>query len=72
MERRFRTRLDELLNDAEVRPSLLKGMMPRLEAFLQPFVEPLQSPERQTNARQYVQGLLSALESKDAESIAYR
>ena len=71
MERRFRTRLDELLNDAEVRPSLLKGMMPRLEAFLQPFVEPLQSPERQTNARQYVQGLLSALESKDAESIAY-
>lgn len=71
MERRFRTRLDELLNDAEVRPSLLKGLMPRLESFLQPFVEPLQSPEQQTNARQYVQGLLSELDSKDAESIAY-
>src|SRR5712691_9962855 len=71
MERRFRTRLDELLNDAEVRPSLLKGMIPRLESFLQPFVKPLQSPEQQTNARQYVQGLLSDLDSKDAESIAY-
>ena len=71
MERRFRTRLDELVNDAAVRPSLLKGMMPRLESFLQPFVDPLRSPEQQTNARQYVQGLLSELDSKDAESIAY-
>ena len=34
MERRFRIRLEELLNDAEVRPSLLNGVMPRLEAFL--------------------------------------
>jgi SRSO17 transposase len=71
MERRFRTRLDELVNDAAVRPCLLKGMMPRLESFLQPFVDPLRSPEQQTNARQYVQGLLSELDSKDAESIAY-
>jgi SRSO17 transposase len=71
MERRFRIRLDELLNDAEVRPSLLTGVMSRLESFLQPFVKPLQSPEQQTNARQYVQGLLSDLDSKDAESIAY-
>jgi SRSO17 transposase len=71
MERRFRIRLDELLRDAEVRPSLLKGVVPRLEAFLQPFVKTLQSPEQQTNARQYVQGLLSDLDSKDAESIAY-
>jgi SRSO17 transposase len=71
MERRFRVRLDELLNDAEVRPSLLNEVMPRLEVFLQPFVKPLSSPEQQTNARQYVQGLLSDLDSKDAESIAY-
>jgi SRSO17 transposase len=71
MERRFRVRLDELLNDAEVQPSLLRGAIPRLEAFLQPFVEALQSPEQQTNAQHYVQGLLSDLKSKDAESIAY-
>jgi SRSO17 transposase len=71
MERRFQVRLGELLDDAEVRPSLLRGVLPRLERFLQPFVEVLHSPERQTNARQYVQGLLSDLGSKDVESIAY-
>jgi SRSO17 transposase len=71
MERRFRVRLDELLNDAQVRPGLLNGVLPRLETFLQPFVATLQTPERQTNARHYVQGLLSDLGSKDVESIAY-
>src|SRR5262245_47777278 len=71
MERRFRVRLDELLGDAAIRPSLLRGALPRLEAFLRPFVEPLRTPEQQTNARQYVQGLLSDLDGKDVESIAY-
>ena len=71
MERRFRIRLHELRDDAEVRPSLLKGVLPRLESFLDPFVKALQSPEQQTHARRYVQGLLSDLHSKDAESIAY-
>src|SRR5580704_9503596 len=71
MERRYRVRLDELLCDAEVRPSLLAGVMPRLQSFLQPFVGALQSPEQRTNAQQYVQGLLSDLDGKDVESIAY-
>jgi SRSO17 transposase len=71
MERRFRVRLDELLDDAQVPPGLLRGVLPRLDAFLQPFVMALQTPERQTNARHYVQGLLSDLGSKDVESIAY-
>src|SRR5271170_7608434 len=71
MERRFHVRLDELLEDAEVPPGLLRGILPRLETFLQPFVEELFSTEQRTNARHYVQGLLSDLESKDAESIAY-
>ena len=71
MERRFRVRLDELLEDAEVPPGLLRGVFPRLEAFLQPFVEALREPEQRTNAHHYVQGLLSDLGSKDVESIAY-
>jgi SRSO17 transposase len=71
MERRFRVRLDELLNDAEVPPRLLRGMMPRLEAFLQPFIASLSTLEQCTNATQCVMGLLSDLPSKDAESIAY-
>src|SRR6266568_5378523 len=71
MERRYRVRLDEMIEDAEVPPGLLRGVMPRLEAFLKPFVGALRWAEQRTNARQYVQGLLSDLPSKDAESIAY-
>src|SRR5215208_8274633 len=71
MERRYQARLNELLDDAVVRPGLLKGMLPRLVDFLQPFVESLLSPEQRTNSQHYVQGLLSDLQSKDAESIAY-
>src|SRR5579872_1489365 len=71
MERRFRIRLDELLEDAEVPAGLMRGVFPRLEAFLRPFVATLHSPEQRTNARHYVQGLLSDLGGKDVESIAY-
>jgi SRSO17 transposase len=71
VERRYQARLDELLDDAEVRPGLLRGLLPRLEAFLEPFVRSLCCTEQRTNAHHYVSGLLSDLKSKDAESIAY-
>ena len=71
MERRFRVRLSELLNDAQVRPGLLRGVLPRMDSFLEPFAEALRSPEQRSHAQHYVQGLLSDLDSKDAESIAY-
>jgi SRSO17 transposase len=71
MERRFETRLGELLDDAEVRPGLLRGTLARLESFLEPFVASLCCAEQRTNAHHYVSGLLSDLVSKDAESIAY-
>jgi SRSO17 transposase len=70
MERRYQARLDELLDDATVPPSLLRGVLPRLEEFLQPFITSLLAPQR-ANAKDYVEGLLSDLKSKDAESIAY-
>jgi SRSO17 transposase len=71
MERRFRVRLDELLNEAEVSPGVLRGVMPRLGSFLQPFVASLRPIEQRTNAQQYISGLLSDLDGKDIESIAY-
>jgi SRSO17 transposase len=71
VERRFRVRLDELLQDAEIRPGLLRGLLPRLDTFLQPFLDALHSAPQRTNAQHYIQGLLSDLPSKDAESIAY-
>src|SRR5947208_16418368 len=71
MERRFRVRLDELLDDAEVPPGLLRGVLPRLESFLEPFVASLSRAEQRSNAHHYVQGLLSDLDDKNAEAIAY-
>ena len=71
MDRRFLTRRDQLLADAEVDPTLLRGVVPRLERFLDPFVEQLQRREQVTHARTYVAGLLSKLEYKNVESIAY-
>src|SRR5262249_8903501 len=38
MERRFQTRLDDLRRDALVPPGLLRGLAPRLDTFLRPFV----------------------------------
>ncbi|HVK16291.1 MAG TPA: IS701 family transposase [Fimbriiglobus sp.] len=71
MERRFRTRLNELLNDAQVHPGLLRGMAPRLAGFVRPFAECLGSDARRRNAAGYVEGLLSNLGAKTAEAIAY-
>jgi SRSO17 transposase len=71
MERRFQARLHELLDDAEVRPGLLRGLLGRLDTFLEPFVQSLLNALQRTNAQHYVRGLLSDLDSKDAESIAY-
>lgn len=71
MERHFRVRLAEVLDDAHVPPTLLRGVLPRLQTFLQPFLDALQTPQQQNNVHHYVQGLLSDLGSKDVESIAY-
>jgi SRSO17 transposase len=71
MDRRFVARRDELLADAEVAPQILHGILPRLERFLDPFVASLQRSEQDLHARHYVAGLLSNLEYKNVESIAY-
>jgi SRSO17 transposase len=64
-------RLEQLLDDAQVHPSVVRGLLPRLERFLEPFVARLQRQEQCEHAREYVDGLLSDLEAKNAESIAY-
>src|SRR5215208_7049295 len=71
MERRFQTRLDELRRDAQVPPGLLRGLAPRLDTFLRPFVAALTRDEQRDNAGRYVRGLLSNLGAKTAEAIAY-
>src|SRR5215218_5000146 len=71
MERRFQARLDELRHDARVPPGLLRGLAPRLDTFLRPFVAALTRQEQRDNAGRYVRGLLSNLGAKTAEAIAH-
>ena len=71
MERRFRVRLDELLDDAVVPPAVPRGMLPRLHQFLEPFLAALDSSQQRTHARHYAAGLVSDLGRKNAEGIAY-
>ena len=67
MERRFESRLDEMLDQAHVSPDLLRGVLPRLETFVEPFVEHLPGPEHRRHAAEYVTGLMSKLERKTGE-----
>src|SRR5262245_48928484 len=71
MQGRFAARRKRLLADAEVDPRIGRAVLPRLERFLDPFVELLQRSEQAPHARAYVAGLLSSLEYKNVESIAY-
>ena len=71
MERRFELRLNEMLDQAQVSPEILRGVRPRLEEFVEPFAENLPGPEHRRHATEYVTGLMSRLERKTGEGIAY-
>jgi SRSO17 transposase len=71
MERRYEVRLEQMLAQAEVDPALMRGLLKRLETFAEPFAESLASPEQQRHAAEYLTGLLSKLERKTGEAIAY-
>jgi SRSO17 transposase len=68
----FRSRRAEVLEECVVSPTLFEKVLPRLEAFMAPFVESLARREQREHAVTCVQGLLSDLSHKNAESIAYR
>ena len=72
MDRRFEARKRELLEDCEVSPEVFNGMLNRLEGFAEPYVQCLVRTEQKEHARTYFQGLLSDLQRKNAEAIAYR
>jgi SRSO17 transposase len=72
MERRFEIRKREILQEADIKPQVANGMLKRLEQFAQPFIASFGRREPKENARIYMCGLLSDLERKNIESIAYR
>jgi len=72
MDPRFEARRQEMLDSAVCPPDLAAEVLGELDEFLQPFVQSLAEPEQQTHTREYVRGLVSSLESKTGEGIAYR
>jgi SRSO17 transposase len=72
MEARYEARKRALLDECRVAPDIFDDVMARLEQFMEPFVESLVRPEQIAHAHTYVQGLLSDVEHKNTESIAYR
>jgi SRSO17 transposase len=72
MERRFEVRKRKILREADIRPQVANDMLKRLEQFAQPFIASFGRREPRENAQMYMCGLLSDLERKNIESIAYR
>ena len=72
MEARYKERKQALLDECKIAPEVVKDFMPRLDAFLEPFIESMARQEQYDHASTYVKGLLSDLEQKNVESIAYR
>jgi SRSO17 transposase len=71
MERRYEVRLEQMLAQAEVSPELMRCLLKRLETFTEPFAESLNGPQQRRHAAEYMTGLLSKLERKTGEAIAY-
>jgi hypothetical protein len=71
MDRRFESRFDEMMDQAKVTPELLRDLPPRLTLFLEPFLPSLSGPEKKQRALEYTTGLISGLEHKTGEGIAY-
>ena len=60
-----------MLAHAEVSPELMRGLLQRIETFVEPFAASLDQPERRRHAARYITGLLSKLPRKSGEAIAY-
>lgn len=72
MDRRFEIRKQEMLAECEVSPQVFAGVADRLSKFVQPFGDLLAESAQREHVVEYVAGLVSDLERKNVESIAYR
>ena len=72
MDASYATRKQHLLADPQVAPESFHEVMPRLETFMPLVVRTYCRQEPAHHAHTYVYGLLSDLERKNVESIAYR
>ena len=68
---RYEERFQEMMAQAEVAPDAMRGLLDRLETFVHPFCASLASGQQRHRAAEYLTGLLSKLEHKTGEGIAY-
>jgi SRSO17 transposase len=71
MKKRFARRKEELLAECKVPPEVFARLEARLRDFVSPYAA-LLNKQQGEHAQTYIGGLLSDLERKNAESIAYR
>ena len=71
MDARYTIRKAQLLEECQVAPEVFEQVLPRLRTCMAPFVDTLQGQAPRAHAQTYVRGLLSDVERKNVESIAY-
>lgn len=72
MDREFEFRKEALIEEAQVSPNVFRDNLERLEEFTVPFAQLLVRREQREHAANFISGLLSDLDRKNTESIAYR
>lgn len=71
MERRYVVRKEQMLAECEVAPEVFAEWKTRLAEFTEPFADLLGHEKQQGHVGSYLAGLLSRVERKNVESIAY-
>ncbi len=71
MDRRFALRKEQMLEQCKVRPNQVKRLPSELSDFLRPFAECLADDHQRQHSQQFCEGLLSNVNRKNTESIAY-
>ena len=71
MDARYTIRKAQLLEECQVAPEVFEQVLPRLRTCMAPFVDTIQGQAPRAHAQTYVRGLLSDVERKNVESIAY-
>ncbi len=72
MDVRFGERLEALLVDSQVDAELFEGLPERLVKFVEPFTRSILQAKQRRRAAEFIAGLMSDVQRKNAESIAYR
>ena len=72
MDARYGQRLEAMLVESQVDAELFEGMPERLVKFVEPFTRSILQAKQRRRAAEFVAGLMSDVERKNAESIAYR